>query len=73
VNNLFYFPSLLLFGAANALIPFGADHLADNRVYSVTFVLGFVWTTTGRTGRGADRHRHVLLLVGKTQRLAAGS
>ena len=46
VNNLFYFPSLLLFGAANALIPFDVDHLADNRVYSVTFVLGFVWATT---------------------------
>ncbi|HET9705331.1 MAG TPA: APC family permease [Vicinamibacterales bacterium] len=46
VNNLFYFPSLLLFGAANALIPFGADHLADNRFYSVTFVLGFMWATT---------------------------
>ena len=46
VNNLFYFPSLLLFGAANALIPFGADHLADSRLYSVTFVLGFVWATT---------------------------
>ena len=47
VNNLFYFPSLLLFAAANALIPFGlGPEMADNRVYSVTFVLGFVWATT---------------------------
>ena len=29
VNNLFYFPSLLLFAAANLLIPLGANHLAD--------------------------------------------
>jgi len=46
VNNLFYFPSLLLFAAANALIPFGAEGLADSRAYSITFVLGFVWATT---------------------------
>ena len=47
VNNLFYFPSLLLFAAANALIPLGAaDGMADNRLYSVTFVLGFLWATT---------------------------
>jgi amino acid transporter len=46
VNNLFYFPSLLLFAAANALIPFGAGGLADSRAYSVTFVLAFLWATT---------------------------
>ncbi len=46
VNNLFYFPSLLLFAAANALIPFGAEGLADSRVYSIVFVLSFVWATT---------------------------
>src|SRR5918992_4845873 len=47
VNNLFYFPSLLLFAAANALIPLGAaEGMADNRLYSVTFVLGFLWATT---------------------------
>ncbi len=46
VNNLFYFPAVLLFAAANALIPFGADALSDSRVYSVTFVLGFLWATT---------------------------
>ncbi len=48
VNNLFYFPSLLLFGAANALVPMGADGaaIADGRLYSVTFVLGFLWLIT---------------------------
>jgi glutamate:GABA antiporter len=35
-----------LFAAANLLIPLGANHLADSRVYSVTFVLGFLWATT---------------------------
>src|SRR5688572_11586642 len=47
VNNLFYFPALLLFAAANALIPLGAaQSMADSRLYSVTFVLGFPWATT---------------------------
>jgi len=46
VNNLFYFPALLLFAAANLLIPINASSLADSRAYSVTFVLGFVWLMT---------------------------
>jgi glutamate:GABA antiporter len=46
VNNLFYFPALLLFAAANALIPFGAEAMADSRGYSLIFVLGFLWATT---------------------------
>lgn len=46
VNNLFYFPSLLLFAAANLLIPIGAPELADSRLYSITFVLGLLWATT---------------------------
>lgn len=46
VNNLFYFPSVLLFAAANLLIPIDANELADSRIYSVTFVLGFLWLTT---------------------------
>jgi amino acid transporter len=48
VNNLFYFPSLLLFAGANMLVPLGADGavIADSRWYSVTFVLGFLWLTT---------------------------
>ncbi len=45
VNNLFYFPSILLFAAANALAPFGADYagLADDRLYSAAFVLIALW------------------------------
>jgi amino acid transporter len=50
VNNLFYFPSLLLFAAANfALIapeP-SASTLIDSRLYSIVFVLGFLWFCTG--------------------------
>jgi len=48
VNNLFYFPSLLLFAGANMLVPLGAEGatIADSRWYSVTFVLGFLWLTT---------------------------
>ena len=65
VNNLVYFPSLLLFAAANfALVigpslGFGAGalsgtegagfspaDLADDRLYSVVFVLGFLWFCT---------------------------
>jgi amino acid transporter len=47
VNNLFYFPSLLLFAAANFALVFGGDGLADNRLYSIVFVLGFLWFCTG--------------------------
>lgn len=48
INNLFYFPALLLFGGANLLVPLGAggSAIADSRFYSVTFVLGFLWSTT---------------------------
>lgn len=48
VNNLFYFPSLLLFAAANlALVaaPAGSA-LADDRLYSVLFVLALLWFCT---------------------------
>ena len=53
VNNLFYFPSLLLFAAANfALVvePTAAGApgvLADSRIFSIVFVLGFLWICTG--------------------------
>jgi glutamate:GABA antiporter len=48
VNNLFYFPALLLFAGANVLVPLGADGaaIADSRWFAVTFVLGFLWLTT---------------------------
>src|SRR5207247_260972 len=45
VNNLFYFPSLLLFGAENA-IAIGGDRwqwLATSRLYVVAFVLAGIW------------------------------
>ena len=49
VNNLFYFPSLLLFAAANFALVLGprGEGLAENRLYSVVFVLGFLWFCTG--------------------------
>jgi len=49
VNNLFYFPSLLLFAAANFAVVLGpsGEGLADNHLYSVLFVLGFLWFCTG--------------------------
>ena len=49
VNNLFYFPSLLLFAAANFALVVAADGaaLTDNRLYSIVFVLGFLWLCTG--------------------------
>ena len=49
VNNLFYFPSLLLFGAANALALFGDRYetVADSRAYGVVFVLVSLWLCIG--------------------------
>ena len=48
VNNLFYFPSLLLFAAANFALAIGSEGtLTENRLYSVMFVLGFIWFCTG--------------------------
>jgi glutamate:GABA antiporter len=68
VNNLFYFPSLLLFAAANILLVFGADAagLADNRLYSVTFVLVALWASVGLNiiGLGAGRWLHSVGSVG---------
>jgi amino acid transporter len=49
VNNLFYFPSLLLFGAANFAAIGGADWaaLGAARWYSVAFVLAGIWIAAG--------------------------
>jgi amino acid transporter len=54
VNNLFYFPSLLLFAAANAAAVLGARGagLAESRWYSVLFVLVCLWGTTLMNIRG---------------------
>jgi amino acid transporter len=46
VNNLFYFPSLLLFAAANLTLVVGGPELAEDRTYSIVFVLGFLWACT---------------------------
>lgn len=48
VNNLFYFPALLLFAAANMAVVFGSSGaaLVDNRAYSITFVLVCLWACT---------------------------
>lgn len=49
VNNLFYFPSLLLFGAANFAAIGGGSWAAMGaaRWYSVVFVLGGIWIAAG--------------------------
>jgi amino acid transporter len=48
VNNLFYFPSLLLFASANLPLVLGARFapLADDPLYSVVFVLVTLWLCT---------------------------
>ena len=49
VNNLFYFPSLLLFGAAN-FAAIGGERwqaLGASRWYSVLFVLAGIWIAAG--------------------------
>lgn len=59
VNNLFYFPSLLLFAAANTLLAFGDRFafLTDSRFYSTVFVLAGIWFCAGLNvlGFGAGR------------------
>ena len=59
VNNLFYFPSLLLFAAANLLLLFGpaGAALAGSRTYAVVFVLVALWGCVGLNllGLGAGR------------------
>ena len=59
VNNLFYFPSLLLFAAANAAAMFGdlAPGLGDNRLFSTIFVLGFLWFTVSISIQGFEAGR----------------
>jgi glutamate:GABA antiporter len=47
VNNLFYFPSLLLFGAANLAAMGNWQALGASRWYSVVFVLAGIWIAAG--------------------------
>jgi amino acid transporter len=49
INNIFYFPSVLLFGAANfaAIGGAGWHAMGDARWYSVAFVLAGIWLAAG--------------------------
>jgi glutamate:GABA antiporter len=54
VNNLFYFPSLLLFAAANVAVLFESrfPRLSDDRLFSSLFVLGWLWFIVALNIRG---------------------
>jgi amino acid transporter len=54
VNNLFYFPTLLLFAAANVavLVSGRMPDLANSRWYSTVFVLGLLWALVALNIRG---------------------
>jgi amino acid transporter len=64
VNNLFYFPSMLLFAGANALVVLGGRYasLADSHLYSAGFVLVMLWASAalGVAGFRAGRWLHAL-------------
>lgn len=47
VNNLFYFPSVLLFAAANFAAMGNWQALGASRWYSIAFVLAGIWVTSG--------------------------
>jgi amino acid transporter len=80
VNNLFYFPSLLLFGAANALALGGARWLplADSHAYAITWVLAGIWLTVGinviglRTGKWVQNVGTIGVWVPAALLIAAG-
>jgi glutamate:GABA antiporter len=57
VNNLFYFPSLLLFAAANAYValPRGFTAHIDAAAFSIGFVLVALWLTVGLNIVGLSR------------------
>ena len=61
VNNLFYFPSLLLFGAANATALGGPAWagLADRSSYAIAYVLVGIWLTVGINIVGLSRGKWV--------------
>jgi amino acid transporter len=54
VNNQFYFPSLLLFAAANAAVILSgvAPGLGEQRGFSLVFVLGGIWALVALNIRG---------------------
>jgi amino acid transporter len=77
VNNLFYFPSLLLFAAANAALVFGG--VQADRLYSVVFVLGFLWFSTAiniiglNAGKWVQHVGHVATWVPPALLIACGA
>ncbi len=80
VSNIFYFPSVLVFAAPNALAAFGppAAALAESRAYTAVFVLGVLWLSTGlnvvglRAGRWVQRAGTVGLWTPVVVLVAAG-
>ncbi len=59
VNNLFYYPSLLLFAAANAPLFLGGrfEAMAASRLYSTVFVLVALWFLVGLNVLGLSRSK----------------
>ena len=68
LNNLFFFPAVLLFAAPNLLAAFGPRfmHLADSPTYSAVFVLTLLWFSIGVNviGLGAARWLQNLTTAG---------
>lgn len=81
VNNLFYFPSLLLFGAANLLALGGSgwQSLADSHLYSITIVIAGIWLTVGiniiglRTGKWVQNVGTIGVWIPATLLIGAGA
>lgn len=68
LNNLFFFPAVLLFAAPNLLAALGPRfmHLADSPAYSAVFVLTLLWFAIGVNviGLGAARWLQNLATAG---------
>jgi amino acid transporter len=64
VNNQFYFPSMLLFVAANVAVLFSAvaPGLADHRLFSTVFVLAGIWILVALNVRGFEAGRSLQAL-----------
>ncbi len=68
LNNLFFFPAVLLFAAPNLLAAFGPRflHLAESPTYNAVFVLTLLWFSIGVNviGLGAARWLQNLTTAG---------
>ncbi len=81
LSNLFFFPSILLFAAANALTVFGdrAAGLADSRAYTAAFVLAALWLCAAlnivglRAGRWLQQLGTLGMWIPVTLVIAAGA